>query len=463
MTGHENDNYPKIPDRPTLHLPAFVNERRTATDLNLARLNAIFNPPQIAILDNYIPTVGDPLPQNANKAYFPKESLSNLTHVHFRGLNYEITERYSGQSSVYHLREFGQSQSALVLKTITTPALLLEDPEFRNQYIRRLGQKAIQDTASDPFTYLLRETFKLLNRPYQDVDPEELQKHLHTYIEQGARLNGLDLVQLDNADYIRQNIDYIIGAIEFTIAEIYKTPQGKALIVGSYLTERFFRNEVAIYTKLRDKNIPYLLKFLGIAYNRTTGEMYMVFPAIQGPDYGTFLSSLTSDEERTITYYERLVWWLNTAEAIAGLHDNHIIHFDIKPPNVLVENDNYLPLTRKTRREEVVESRVFDLGYSDDQDSPEPPITGVGTPPYAAPELYIGAPPSVASDIYALGMMLYASMIGKELHPDFRSETVNMDENIPQSLKIVLMKAIAYRPSQRYQNVRELINAFLSA
>ena len=89
------------------------------------------------------------------------------------------------------------------------------------------------------------------------------------------------------------------------------------------------------------------------------------------------------------------------AEGLAFLHAHHVVHGDLKPSNVLVD-DHGLP-------------RIIDLGLATVQregDAPAAPDGFRGTLGFAAPELLQGLPPSPRTDIYALGALAYQVVTG---------------------------------------------------
>jgi len=114
------------------------------------------------------------------------------------------------------------------------------------------------------------------------------------------------------------------------------------------------------------------------------------------------------------------VMW-QIVEAVRYIHSRAIIHGDIKSENIL--------LTRSPDRRRVV--KLLDFGLAR-------PDIGIrterieGTPEYLAPErIRDGAPPSVASDIYALGILFYELLVGEV---PFRGTTV--DEVFKQQLEL---------------------------
>jgi len=85
---------------------------------------------------------------------------------------------------------------------------------------------------------------------------------------------------------------------------------------------------------------------------------------------------------------------INLLQALAYLHRRNIIHRDLKPGNILVTPDGRL--------------WVLDFGLAlAIESSKSPANSAAGTLPYMAPEVILGAPASVTSDLYAVGVMLF--------------------------------------------------------
>ena len=93
-----------------------------------------------------------------------------------------------------------------------------------------------------------------------------------------------------------------------------------------------------------------------------------------------------------------------TCHALAAVHQKGILHRDLKPDNILFNEDGNIALT--------------DFGLAATIGSP----AQGGTAAYMAPELWQGADNSVPSDIYALGMVLYEVFVGS--HP-FAGHSIN--------------------------------------
>ncbi|MFT4046816.1 MAG: tetratricopeptide repeat protein [Solimonas sp.] len=117
----------------------------------------------------------------------------------------------------------------------------------------------------------------------------------------------------------------------------------------------------------------------------------------------------------------RLELIAQTAETLAAAHDAGVLHKDVKPGNVLVDTDERgEPFVRLcdfgsgwlTDLARLAQLEITRLGFTQTIAQPE---DSSGTPLYLAPELLAGQSPSLRSDIYALGVMLYQTVVG-----DFR-------------------------------------------
>ena len=143
------------------------------------------------------------------------------------------------------------------------------------------------------------------------------------------------------------------------------------------------------------------------------------------------------------------------AQVASGLADAHgagLVHRDIKPANVLL---------RERADGHVAYLGDFGIARNEDADPTSTSHT-VGTPSYMAPELHLGAGAGVASDIYSLGCLLWATRSGAPPYggtSDFQIVTAHLDRPVPQlegsspqvqQVNAILRTAMAKQPEDRY-------------
>ncbi|SDC35635.1 serine/threonine-protein kinase [Nocardioides lianchengensis] len=140
------------------------------------------------------------------------------------------------------------------------------------------------------------------------------------------------------------------------------------------------------------------------------------------------------------------------ASGLADAHEAGLAHRDIKPANVLLR-----------RRGSDWHAYLADFGIAR-QVGVEQQLTNtaVGTPSYMAPELHTGSAPGLASDVYSLGCVLWATLTGAAPYAgttDFQVVSAHLEDPIPQlppggpreaEVNRVLRTALAKNPADRY-------------
>ncbi len=135
-----------------------------------------------------------------------------------------------------------------------------------------------------------------------------------------------------------------------------------------------------------------------------TGELYLVLENVEGEHIDEFCDHHRLDIDGRIRLF------LDVLSAVAHAHANLVVHRDLKPSNVLVRKDGQV--------------KLLDFGIAkllgDDADPAkltQLTLEGSGalTPQFAAPEQVTGRAVTTATDIYALGVLLYLLLTGQ--HP----------------------------------------------
>ena len=153
------------------------------------------------------------------------------------------------------------------------------------------------------------------------------------------------------------------------------------------------------------------------------------------------------------------------ADALAYAHSRGVLHRDVKPSNILIDNDGHVFLT--------------DFSLARIEHSSESTLSRdmmIGSPHYLSPEQAKSEPVDARTDIYSLGIVLYEMFTGQV---PFSAETpygtilahINdqpraprtINPKMPPAVEQVLLKTIAKDPKDRYPSVREMMRALENA
>jgi serine/threonine-protein kinase len=145
------------------------------------------------------------------------------------------------------------------------------------------------------------------------------------------------------------------------------------------------------------------------------------------------------------------------AGAVAAAHALGIVHRDVKPANLLVCPDGTVKIT--------------DFGIARAADGAAITQTGqiIGTPHYISPEQAEGQPATEASDIYALGVVLYECLAGRRPFDrdtpiqvalaHLREDVPALGDHVPARLRAIVDKALAKSPQDRFATAGDLAHA----
>lgn len=233
-----------------------------------------------------------------------------------------------------------------------------------------------------------------------------------------------------------------------------------------------FRRERQILARLEHPAIARLLDG-GVAPD---GRPYLVLERVDGEPITRWCDARRLDVER------RLRLFLEVLEAVDHAHRNLIVHRDLKPTNIFVSDDGQV--------------KLLDFGVAkliEEESDPELTRTRLPaplTPQYAAPEQVRGEPSTTATDVYALGLVLYELLAGTRPYrltsdsalelerqivtgatlppsdaaaragPDAAAQRALSPERLARrlagDLDAVLLKALAKEPERRYRSAGEL-------
>ena len=210
-----------------------------------------------------------------------------------------------------------------------------------------------------------------------------------------------------------------------------------------------FEREAKALAKLTHSNIVKVLD-----YGEYEGKPYLVMPFLPG---GTLKEQLKG---KPMPWQEAARLLIPIARALAYAHSEGMIHRDVKPSNILITKTGDPMLTDFGIAKIIDEEITVDLTGTS---------AAVGTPEYMAPEQVTSKTVDQRADIYALGVVYYEMVTG---HKPFTADTPlavlfkhaseplprprSFVPNLPDSVERTLIKALAKRKEDRYQNMEEL-------
>jgi serine/threonine protein kinase len=178
-----------------------------------------------------------------------------------------------------------------------------------------------------------------------------------------------------------------------------------------------FRREGSALARLAHPNIARLVD-AGVT---SDDQPYLVLEYIEGEPIDRWCDT------RALDVNARVRLFLQVLDAVAHAHSKLILHRDLKPPNILVTSDGQV--------------KLLDFGIAKLTDE-ERPIARAFTPEYAAPEQVQGAEITTATDVYALGVLLYVILGATAAQRG--------------DLDIIIATALKKLPAERYRTVAAL-------
>src|SRR4029077_4264508 len=161
---------------------------------------------------------------------------------------------------------------------------------------------------------------------------------------------------------------------------------------------------------------------------------------------------------------EAIAYAIEVARGLGVAHARNMVHRDIKPQNVLIDEEDRAKLT--------------DFGISRQLEQDGVTATGrvLGTTDYVAPEQAMGKGADPRSDIYSLGVVLYEMLVGQvPFHADSQVGVAmkHVNEELPDvqrrrpeasaAVALVVERGTAKDPAERYQEVGEMIDDLSTA
>lgn len=244
-----------------------------------------------------------------------------------------------------------------------------------------------------------------------------------------------------------------VGGMSY-VYKAYDTKKKKIVAI------KMLREELAIDEEFVNKFKSEALACIDIKHNNVIGAYdvvdegnmhYIVMEYVDGTTLNKYIKNkgkLTNEETVNIS--------LQVAKGIQAAHKKGIIHRDIKPQNIVINDKNI--------------AKITDFGIARAITSTTKNISVIGTVHYISPEQVRNTKVDFRSDIYSFGCTMYEMITGvvpfegdapldiiiSHLRNNLQSPSLKNDK-IYKSLEKIILKAARMLPSERYQNIEDMI------
>ncbi|MBF0610757.1 MAG: protein kinase [Magnetococcales bacterium] len=225
----------------------------------------------------------------------------------------------------------------------------------------------------------------------------------------------------------------------------------KALLEGEGGAELLarFKREAQAAGRLMHPNIVAIYE-----YGEDQGIPFIAMEFIKGKE----LKDLIKDKARFTTQQVTEVM-TQILDAMQYVHSNGVVHRDMKPANIVILENGQV--------------KVADFGIARVESSTMTQMGAVmGTPSYMSPEQFMGQRVDARADLFSIGVILYELLTGEKPFPGQAVATImqkvlnapvepptSFNFDIPDSFNALVRKALAKRPSERFQSAKEFADA----
>jgi serine/threonine protein kinase len=230
------------------------------------------------------------------------------------------------------------------------------------------------------------------------------------------------------------------------------------------ISERYLGDESARLRFLREARAAASVRHPNVAsvfhLGRTGGNYFYAMEFVDGETLEKLIKRVDRLEIKLA-----LEIMSQVAAGLTAVHEQNLVHRDIKPTNIMVG----------LKEEGSVMAKIIDLGLAKAITEPSlqtaisTPGGFVGTPEFASPEQFAGVGVDIRSDLYSLGVTLWEMLTGKTPFRGTPGEVMYQHQHaplplerlkdVPQPVVVLLEKLLEKDPAQRFRTPAEILKA----
>jgi Protein kinase domain/GAF domain len=211
-----------------------------------------------------------------------------------------------------------------------------------------------------------------------------------------------------------------------------ETGTGEAVAIKRLLDTQHaarFEIEARLLSYLRHPRVVRVVDF----FQDPTGQ-YLVMQLVEGTDLGRLLKSRGGG----LPLEDAIEYVSQACDALHYVHDQHIVHRDVKPQNLILSADGIV---------------LVDFGIARELSEQGEGTVGIGTPRFMAPEVFAGGGVSPRSDVFGLAATLWTLLTGK---PPVYADPTKLSDVVPgvsEELEQTIAAGLELIPERRVASV----------
>jgi eukaryotic-like serine/threonine-protein kinase len=179
-----------------------------------------------------------------------------------------------------------------------------------------------------------------------------------------------------------------------------------------------------------------------VDYFQDAGGQYLVMDLVNGRDLGGLLKDQPGGR---LPVAEAIEYVREACEALQYVHEQQIVHRDVKPQNLIRGEDGVV---------------LVDFGIATEvEEDTDPGTVGIGTPKFMAPEVFAGGIVSPRSDVFGLAATLWTLLVGKPPVYGERRRLTDVVPEAPPELEDTLEAGLQMIPERRVASVAAFARA----